>query len=179
MPTDSSTLTLIISGVTAIGSLLVATATISRRSKAWDSAEKLQKVVLDGEPENDKKSLVQRVKESEELGAQTAQQLRWVKRALSAHGSDEIVIAEAVKAYVDKHAKTEAEAVVRAAFAEYLQMHHPQGYLPPQHHPQQSIITPIPHRALQQNPSHQSYPSKKSIPREESDDDTDDPRRRR
>lgn len=115
---------LVLSTLAALASLLGATAAISRRTRDWDDVEKIKKIVIDGDPENDRPSLLSRVKtledDTEEIKADReadALQVKYIKRALSAHGSDEHAIADAVRDYVGRQAKEHVQGEVAAAAA--------------------------------------------------------------
>lgn len=88
-------------------SMLVATWAVSRRSKSWDEAESHQ-LTLYGDPKKGELGLVQKNKQLEEAVEALTKQIKWLKSALNAHGSDEHVIAAGVIRTIVEHAQSAA-----------------------------------------------------------------------
>lgn len=116
--------TLTLSLLGTLTSLLVATWALSRRSRGWDEAERLKKR-LEGDPEKREKGLIDQFEDlKEDLyerqlpplrdAIQAAvKQLKWVRRGLSAHGSDEHTIVENVRNSITETARNEATRIAR------------------------------------------------------------------
>lgn len=100
----------------ALSSMLLATWALSRRSRDWDKAEQLEIIVVLGDPKTGKKSII---RELEELHTHTlpemrdaigecVRQLKILKTALNAHGSDEHIVIEAVERVIQSAARSAA-----------------------------------------------------------------------
>ncbi len=120
MATIEITPALLISALMALGSLLATTIVLSRRTQGWDDASKVKRIVLDGDPENGKPSLITKFDKHKEdtereiasLKAKAEESdlyIRALKRALNAHGSgsDEHVIVSAVHDTIGKRVREE------------------------------------------------------------------------
>lgn len=95
---------LILTSLGALSSLLVATWALSRRSRDWDEAERLRKLI-DGEPDKEKAGLLRElhelrtrvIPELQDAVATVTSHVRWLKYGLGAHGSEEHVVIAAVR----------------------------------------------------------------------------------
>jgi len=93
-------------------SMLVATWALSRRSRSWDDSESHQ-LALYGDPKKGELGLVQKNKQLEDTVEALAKQLKSLKSALNAHGSDEHIIVAAVQRTIADHAHEAATAARR------------------------------------------------------------------
>lgn len=98
-------------------SMLVATWAMSRRSKNWDEAESHQ-LALYGDPKKGELGLVQKNKQLEDAVEALTKQVKWLKSALNAHGSDEHVIVAAVQRTIAEHAHEVATVARRQLIEE-------------------------------------------------------------
>lgn len=184
MATIEITPTLLLSLLGSLTSLLVATAALSRRARDWDDVVKIKKIVIDGDPENDKLSLLQQHRQLrqdfEEYKTESAteqRELRALKKALNAHGlSDEHAIVDAVRGTIQRQA-SEASAEARRALINEQQRRF--DATQPSRHDLRAEDDPFPHRPIK-TPAH--LPAYKPIPRDDlldSDDPADTDHRRR
>lgn len=102
----------------ALSSMFLATWALSRRSRDWDKAEQLEVVVITGDPKTGKKSIVRELEDLRDHDLpeirnalnETVRQLKILKLALNAHGSDEHVVVEAVERMIQSAAQQAASA---------------------------------------------------------------------
>lgn len=200
MATIEITPALLISALMALGSLLTTTIVLSRRSQGWDDATKVKRIVLDGDPENGKPSLITKFDKHKEdtereiaslkaKAEESALYIRALKRALNAHGSgsDEHVIVSAVHDTIDKRVREEIASSSQARRAiivdqerrfdarEYEVDDDPFPSPPPPPMPRSRQATPL------RLPTPPHLPAYKPIPREDppSEDDPSEQRRRK
>lgn len=110
----------LLSAGSALVSLLVATWALSRRSKGWDEAERLR-LIIEGDPlshdEHAKKGLSRQLEDMRTRDLPTLRDavtamttiMRWIRKGLNAHGSDEYTVVEGVRKSIIEAASIEAK----------------------------------------------------------------------
>lgn len=110
----------LLSAGSALVSLLVATWALSRRSKGWDDGERLR-LIVEGNPashdEYEKKGLKREVEDLRKHELPTMQDaivaattvMRWIRKGLNAHGSDEMTVVDGVRRSIIEMANIEAK----------------------------------------------------------------------
>lgn len=112
MSTIEITTPVLISAGLALASLLTATWALSRRSRGWDEST----LITQGDPATGKKSLNARVVDIEDREIPTlkdtvlalGERVKWLSRALNAHGSDEHSVVRGARDTLDSVAREQA-----------------------------------------------------------------------